>query len=96
MGECKALHKDYGNAIEDNTKLAANVDALEQDLALAKNELNNTKNLLSIAEHHRDKAERDCGDAIHRFDKAEADRLRDKAFYEARIAALSSPAVPTS
>ena len=94
--ELSRVHKDYGNAIEDNTKFAANVEALEQNLALVRDELNNTKNLLSIAEHHRDKAERDCGDAVHHFDKAEADQKRDKAFYEARITALTSTPVPTS
>ncbi|KAF8730033.1 hypothetical protein AX14_005797 [Amanita brunnescens Koide BX004] len=94
--ELNRVHKDYGNAIEDNTRFAANIEALEQDLALAKDGLNNTKSLLSIAEHHRDKAERDCGDAVHRLDKAEADRKRDKAFYEARITALTSTSVPTS
>ena len=94
--ELNRVHQDYGNAIKDNTKFAANVEALEQDLALVRDELVNTKNLLSIAEHHRDKAERDCGEAVHRFDKAEANRKRDKAFYEARITALSSAPVPTS
>ena len=77
-------------------KFAANIEALEQDLALTKDELINTKNLLSIAEHHRDKAERDCGEATQRLDKAEADKARDKAFYEARITALSSAPLPTS
>ncbi|KAF8702622.1 hypothetical protein AX14_014397 [Amanita brunnescens Koide BX004] len=94
--ELSRVHKDYGTAIEDNTKFAANVDVLEQNLALVKDELNNTRNLLSIAEHHRDKAEHDCGDAVLRLDKAEADRKRDKAFYEARITALTSTPVPTS
>ena len=94
--EVNRLHKDYGNAIEDNTKFAANIESLEAQLAVANDALNNTKNLLSIAEHHRDKAERDCGDAVHRFDKSEADRKRDKAFYEAQIAALVSTPVPTS
>ncbi|KAF8672925.1 hypothetical protein AX14_005487 [Amanita brunnescens Koide BX004] len=49
-----------------------------------------------MAEHHRDKAECDCEAAVHQFDKAVAAQKRDKAFYEARIAALSSPAVPMS
>ena len=49
-----------------------------------------------MAEHHRDKAEQDCGTAVLRFDKEVADRKRDKAFYEARILALSEKAVPTS
>ena len=94
--ELNRVHKDYGTAIEDNTKFAANIEALELDLALVRDELNNTKNALSIAEHHRDKAEHDCGDAVHRFDKVEAERKRDKAFYEARIASLSSTPIPTS
>ena len=94
--ELNRLHKDYGNAIEDNVKFAANIETLEQNIALVKDELNNTKNLLSMAEHHRDKAEQDCGTATLRFDKEVADRKRDKAFYEARILALSGQAVPTS
>ncbi|KAF8666229.1 hypothetical protein AX14_006523, partial [Amanita brunnescens Koide BX004] len=94
--ELNRVHRDYGAAIDDNTKFAANVDALEQSLALIKDELTNTKNLLSAAEHHRDKAERDCGDAVLRLDKADADRKRDKAFYEARITALTSTPIPTS
>ena len=94
--ELNRVHKDYGNAIDDNTKLAADIEALEQDRALIKDQLNNTKDLLSMAEHHRDKAERDCGDAVLHFDKSEADRKRDKAFYEARIKALASASVPTS
>ena len=49
-----------------------------------------------MAEHHRDKAEKDCGVAVLRFDKAVADAARDKAFYEARIRALAGPSVPTS
>ncbi|KAF8639124.1 hypothetical protein AX14_010119, partial [Amanita brunnescens Koide BX004] len=49
-----------------------------------------------MAEHHRDKAEQDCGAATLRFDKEVADRKRDKAFYEARILALSGHTVPTS
>ncbi|KAF8687063.1 hypothetical protein AX14_003731, partial [Amanita brunnescens Koide BX004] len=94
--ELSRVHRDYGNAIEDNTQFAAKVASLEQDLASTRDVLTNTRNSLSIAEHHRDKAERDHGDAVLRFDKAEADRKRDKAFYEARIAALSSSSVPTS
>ncbi|KAF8661437.1 hypothetical protein AX14_007247 [Amanita brunnescens Koide BX004] len=94
--ELNRVHKDYGNAIEDNTKLAANVDTLEQELATATNKLNKTENLLSMAEHHRNKAEFDCEQAIFARDKAVTDQTRDKAFYEARIAALSSPPVPTS
>ena len=90
------MHKDYGNAIEDNTKFAANIEALENNIASVKVELHNTKNLLSMAEHHRNKAELDCDNAVHRLDKEVADHKRDKAFYEARISALSGPAVPTS
>ncbi|KAF8718448.1 hypothetical protein AX14_011826 [Amanita brunnescens Koide BX004] len=94
--ELNRVHKDYGNAIEDNAKFAANIETLERTVALVKDELNNTKNLLSMAEHHRSKAELDCDNAVHRFDKEVADHKRDKAFYEARILALSGPAVPTS
>ena len=94
--ELNRVHKDYGNAIDDNAKFAASIETLEQNMTLIKDELNNTKNLLSMAEHHRDKAEQDCGTAVLRFDKEVADRKRDKAFYEARILALSGPAVPTS
>ena len=94
--ELNRVHKDYGNAIEDNAKFAANIEALEQNLALVKVDLDNTKDLLSVAEHHRDKAEQDCGTAVLRFDKEVADHKRDKAFYEARILALSGKAVPTS
>ena len=74
------VHKDYSNAIEDNTKLAANVDTLEQELAAAMNKLNKTENLLSMAEHHRNKAEVDCEQAIFARDKAVTDQARDKAF----------------
>ena len=94
--ELNRLHRDYGNAIDDNASFTAKIETLEQDIALFKDELNNTKNLLSMAEHHRDKAEQDCGAAALRFDKEVADRKRDKAFYEARILALSEHAVPTS
>ncbi|KAF8686195.1 hypothetical protein AX14_003863 [Amanita brunnescens Koide BX004] len=94
--ELNRVHKDYGNAIEDNAKFAANIEALEQSLASVKVDLDNTRNLLSVAEHHRDKAEQDCGTAEHRLDKEIADHKRDKAFYEARILALSGQAVPTS
>ena len=48
-----------------------------------------------MAEHHRDKAEHDCGEAVFARDKAVANQARDKAFYEARIAALTSTPVPT-
>ncbi|KAF8685299.1 hypothetical protein AX14_004050 [Amanita brunnescens Koide BX004] len=94
--ELNRVHKDYGNAIEDNTKLAANVDTLEQELAAATEKLNKTHNIVSMAEHHRNKAEFDCEQAILSRDKAVADQARDKAFYEARITALLSPPVPTS
>ncbi|KAF8676372.1 hypothetical protein AX14_004949 [Amanita brunnescens Koide BX004] len=94
--ELSRVHRDYSNAIDDNVQLSAKVETLEQNLALAGDELKNIKDSLSVAEHHRDKAERDCNDAVLRFDKAEADRKRDRAFYEARILALSSPPVPTS
>ena len=94
--ELNRVHKDYGNAIEDNTKLAANVDTLEQELAAATKKLNMTENLISMAKHHRNKAEFDCEQAIFACDKAVTDQARDKAFYEARITALSSPPVPTS
>ncbi|KAF8675309.1 hypothetical protein AX14_005143, partial [Amanita brunnescens Koide BX004] len=94
--ELNRVHKDYGNAIEDNMKLAAGVDTLKRELAAATNKLNKTENLLSMAEHHRNKAEFDCEQAIFAHDKAVTDQARDKAFYEARITALSSPPVPTS
>ena len=94
--ELSRVHRDYRNAIEDNTQFATKVESLEQDLALIRDELKNTSNSLSMAEHHRDKAERDCADAVLRFDKSEADRKRDKAFYEARIVALSNSSIPTS
>ncbi|KAF8703923.1 hypothetical protein AX14_014104 [Amanita brunnescens Koide BX004] len=94
--ELNRVHKDYGNAIEDNARFAADIEALEQNLASVNNTLNGTKNLLSMAEHHRNKAELDCENAVHRFDKEVADHKRDKAFYEARISALSGPTIPTS
>ncbi|KAF8665520.1 hypothetical protein AX14_006604 [Amanita brunnescens Koide BX004] len=94
--ELSRVHKDYSNAIDDNVKFAANIEALEQNLVLIKDELANTKNLLSIAEHHRDKAEQDCGAAVLRFDKEVADHKWNKASYEARILALSEKPVPTS
>ena len=46
--------------------------------------------------HHSDKAEFDLGQAVFNLDKTTADLARDKAFYEARITALSSSPVPTS
>ncbi|KAF8672798.1 hypothetical protein AX14_005517 [Amanita brunnescens Koide BX004] len=94
--ELSRVHKDYGNAINDNTKFAADVEHLQQQVALVTDQLNSNKNLLSMAEHHRNKAEIDLEQAVFNLNKAEADRARDKAFYEARIVALSSPPVPTS
>ncbi|KAF8675635.1 hypothetical protein AX14_005067 [Amanita brunnescens Koide BX004] len=94
--ELSRVHRDYSNAIDDNTKFAADIESLEQRLAGANDLLQSTRNLLSIAEHHRDKAEGDCGAAVLRLDKTVADAARDKAFYEARILALSGPSVPTS
>ncbi|KAF8697545.1 hypothetical protein AX14_001347 [Amanita brunnescens Koide BX004] len=49
-----------------------------------------------MAEHHRNKAEFDLGQAVFNLDKVTAEKSRDKAFYEARIVALSSPPIPTS
>ena len=37
--ELNRVHKDYGNTIEDNAKFAANIETLEQNLALVKDEL---------------------------------------------------------
>ncbi|KAF8641988.1 hypothetical protein AX14_009805 [Amanita brunnescens Koide BX004] len=84
------------NAIDDNTKYAADLESLGQQLSIAQNQLNEVKNQLSMAEHHRNKAEFDCEQAIFARDKATTDMARDKAFYEARITALMSPPVPTS
>ncbi|KAF8674879.1 hypothetical protein AX14_005224, partial [Amanita brunnescens Koide BX004] len=94
--ELSRVHKDYGNAIDDNAKYAANLESFEQQLAAANDLLNNTKNLLSITEHHQNKAEFDLSQAVFNFDKAVADCAKDKAFYEARITALASPNIPTS
>ena len=94
--ELSRVHKDYGNAIDDNAKFAANLESLGQQLAVAKSQLNDTKNTLSMAEHHRNKAEFDLDQVVFNLNKAVADNARDKAFYEARITALSSPPVPTS
>ena len=94
--ELSRVHRDYSNAIDDNTKFAADIESLEQRLAETSDQLQSTKNLLSMAEHHRDKAEKDCGAAVLRFDKEVADHKRDKTFYEARITALASAPVPTS
>ena len=57
--ELSRVHKDYGHAIDDNAKYAADIESFEQQLAVAKDELNKTNNLLSMAEHHRNKAEFD-------------------------------------
>ena len=94
--ELSRVHKDYGNAIDDNAKYAENIESLERQLADTATELNHNKNTLSMAEHHRNKAEFDLDQAVHNLDKAVADKARDKAFYEARITALSSVPVPTS
>ena len=94
--ELSRVHKDYSNAIDDNTKFAADIESFEQQLAAVTSELNHNKNTLSMAEHHRNKAEFDLGQAVFNLDKAIAEKDRDKAFYEARIVALSSPPVPTS
>ncbi|KAF8688368.1 hypothetical protein AX14_003446 [Amanita brunnescens Koide BX004] len=94
--ELSRVHKDYGNAIDDNAKYAADIKSLERQLADTTTELNHNKNALSMAEHHRNKAEFDLDQAVHNFDKAVAEKARDKSFYEARITALSSAPVPTS
>ncbi|KAF8697732.1 hypothetical protein AX14_001263 [Amanita brunnescens Koide BX004] len=94
--ELSRVHKDYGNAIDDNAKFAADLDSLKEQFKMAKSQLNHANNALSMAEHHRNKAEFDHEQAVLNFNKAVADNARDKAFYEARITALSSPPVPTS
>ncbi|KAF8698942.1 hypothetical protein AX14_001041 [Amanita brunnescens Koide BX004] len=94
--ELSRVHKDYGNAIDDNAKYAADVESLERQLADIATELNHNKNALSMAEHHRNKAEFDLEQAVHNLDKTTAEKARDKAFYEARITALTSASVPTS
>ncbi|KAF8701181.1 hypothetical protein AX14_000552 [Amanita brunnescens Koide BX004] len=94
--ELSRVHRDYDQAITDNTDFAANVETLEQNIALLKDQLNHTKNSLSMAEHHRNKAEFDLEQAVFSLNKATADNARDKAFYEARITALASSPVPTS
>ena len=91
-----STHKDYGTAIDDNTKYAADIESLERQLADTTTELNHNKNALSMAEHHRNKAEFDLDQAVHNLDKTAAEKARDKAFYEARITALTSASVPTS
>ncbi|KAF8644628.1 hypothetical protein AX14_009381 [Amanita brunnescens Koide BX004] len=94
--ELSRVHKDYGNAINDNTKFAADIESLERQLADTVTELNHNKNALSMAEHHRNKAEYDLDQAVHNLDKTAAEKARDKAFYEARITALVSASIPTS
>ncbi|KAF8700501.1 hypothetical protein AX14_000768, partial [Amanita brunnescens Koide BX004] len=94
--ELSRVHKDYGNAIDDNTKFASDIEHLRQQESILNGQLNDHKNLLSMAEHHRNKAEFDLNQAVFRLDKAVADNARDKAFYEARIKALTSTPVPTS
>ena len=94
--ELSRVHKDYGNAIDDNAKYAADIESLERQLADTVTELNHNKNALSMAEHHRNKAEFDLDQAVHNLDKATAEKARDKAFYEARITALTSTPIPTS
>ena len=94
--ELNRVHRDYGTAINDNTKLAADIDALQKAASAAKKQLHELKDQLSMAEHHRNKAEFDCEQAVSSRDKALADLARDKAFYEARIVALSTTPVPTS
>ncbi|KAF8690191.1 hypothetical protein AX14_003077 [Amanita brunnescens Koide BX004] len=94
--ELSRVHKDYSNAIDDNTKYAADIESFERQLADTVTELNHNKNALSMAEHHRNKAEFDLDQAVHNFDKVAAEKARDKAFYEARITALTSTPVPTS
>ncbi|KAF8693926.1 hypothetical protein AX14_002237 [Amanita brunnescens Koide BX004] len=94
--ELSRVHKDYGTAIDDNTKCAADIESLERQLADTVSELNHNKNALSMAEHHRNKAEFDLDQAVHNLDKTTAEKARDKAFYEARITALTSVPIPTS
>ena len=95
----RSMHRpgwSYGTAIDDNTKLAADIDALQKAASVVKKQLHESKNQLSMAEHHRNKAEFDCEQAVFSRDKALAELARDKAFYEARIVALSAAPVPTS
>ncbi|KAF8692400.1 hypothetical protein AX14_002562, partial [Amanita brunnescens Koide BX004] len=94
--ELSQVHRDYGTAIDDNTKLAADIDALQKVASAAKKQLHGLKDQLSMAEHHRNKAEFNCEQAVFARDKALADLARDKAFYEARIVALSTVPIPTS
>ena len=94
--ELNRVHRDYSSAIDDNTKFAADIDALHEAASADKRKLTELANQLSMAEHHRNKAEYDCEQAIFARDKSLADQARDKAFYEARLVALSSTPVPTS
>ncbi|KAF8686584.1 hypothetical protein AX14_003840 [Amanita brunnescens Koide BX004] len=94
--ELSRVHRDYSTAIDDNTKFAADIDALHEAASTNKKKLNELANQLSMAEHHRNKAEFDCEQAILARDKSLADQARDKAFYEARLVALSGTSVPTS
>ena len=94
--ELSRVHKDYGNAIDDNTKFASDIEHLRQQESILNGQLNNHKNLLSMAEHHRSKAEFDLDQAVFKLDKAVANNAKDKAFYEAWIKALASAPVPTS
>ncbi|KAF8638971.1 hypothetical protein AX14_010138 [Amanita brunnescens Koide BX004] len=94
--ELSRVHKDYGAAIDDNAKYAVDIESLERQLADTTTELNHNKNTLSMAEHHRNKAEFDLDQAVHNLDKAVAEKAQDKAFYEARVTALTSAPIPTS
>ncbi|KAF8676387.1 hypothetical protein AX14_004903 [Amanita brunnescens Koide BX004] len=94
--ELSRVHRDYEQAITDNTDFAASIETLEQNVALLKDQLTHAKNSLSMAEHHRNKAEFDLEQAVFSLNKATSDSAKDKAFYEARITALAGPPVPTS
>ena len=94
--ELSRVHRDYDQAITDNTDFAANIETLEQNVALLNEQLTHARNSLSMAEHHRGKAEYDLEQAIFNLNKATSDNAKDKAFYEARITALAGPPVPTS
>ncbi|KAF8690958.1 hypothetical protein AX14_002869 [Amanita brunnescens Koide BX004] len=72
--ELSRVHKDYGSAIDDNTKYAADIESLERQLADTVTELNHNKNALSMAEHHRNKAEFDLEQAVHNLDKTVAEK----------------------
>ena len=94
--ELNRVHRDYGVAIDDNTKFVATIEVLQKELISLKEQVNDYADCLSAAEHHRDKAEADCGTAVLNLDKAIADNARDKEFYEARISALLERPVPSS